>query len=88
MEPYVEAERIAYEGEKPKPPYCLICGDSIPGDYCYIVDSPEADNCLCDECYRDLIDKIMVLVPDAECIEYIIDEAMDKHWQRTPTVDE
>lgn len=56
MEPYQEAEALAYEGEKwlKSLPVCVECEDPIIFDRCYALNPFDKFNsCLCFECYDE-----------------------------------
>lgn len=81
LEPYQEAELIAYEGDKwlAKRPICIECDDHIAADKCYVFDPIyPRESCMCEECYSRQLSRLN------EWLQDILDDAASEYWQTTP----
>lgn len=81
IEPYKEAEAIAYEGDKwlASRPLCIVCEEPITADKCYVFDPVyPRESCMCEACYQRQLSGLN------EWLQDVLDEAAGKWWQKTP----
>lgn len=81
IEPYKEAEAIAYEGDKwlEKRPYCIECEEHITADKCYVFDPIyPREGCMCEACYQRNLSRLN------EWLQDLLDDAASDYWQTTP----
>ena len=81
LEPYQEAETIAYEGDKwlAKRPICVECYDHIAADKCYVFDPAyPRESCMCEACYLRQLSRLN------EWLQDLLDDAASDYWQTTP----
>lgn len=82
MEPYVEAERIAYEGDKwaESRPVCVECEEQIIDDKCYVFDEfAPREACMCADCFT----RRMISLKNEWLIE-LLGDAASVFWRSTP----
>lgn len=81
LEPYQEAEAIAYEVDKweASRPYCVECEEHITDERCYVFDPAyPRESCMCEACYQRNLSRL------TEWLQDILDEAASNYWQTTP----
>lgn len=68
-------------------PECIICGDEIDSEYCYVLDDGEKmDSCICEDCERAEFEKIRA--NNDEAITEAFGDWMIDRLSTTPTCEE